>query len=274
MKNTIHMLSSVRDTICNSFIITTEDGKIIVIDGGYPFETDHFLENLKRITGSDKPHIDAWFLSHPHDDHVSVFLEIAENRSSEVEFDVVYLNFPSQGFLAREDESAEQTMKDFYRVLPHFADKMRILSGGDTLDIGAAHFTVLYSHDFEINRNVCNNASLVFRMDLGGRSVMFTGDCGVEAGRKVVRLWKDSGLLDCEICQMAHHGQNGCDRDFYEAVSPEICLWPTPTWLWNNDAGKGYNTHSWQTIVVQGWMNELGVRENYIMKDGTQVLEL
>jgi len=35
MKNAITMLTSVIDTICNSFIITTEDGGVIAIDGGY-----------------------------------------------------------------------------------------------------------------------------------------------------------------------------------------------------------------------------------------------
>lgn len=274
MNNTIHMLKSVTDTICNSFIITTEDGKTIVIDGGFPSETDHFLSSLQEITGATIPHIDAWFLTHPHDDHVSVFFEVMEHHADKVTLGTVYLNFPSQSFVAKQDASAAQTMADFYRLMPRFADKMRILSGGDILDIGAAHFHILYSHDFEITANVCNNTSLVFRMELGGKSVMFTGDCGVEAGHKVLRLWKDSGLLQCDYCQMAHHGQNGCDRAFYEAVSPKACIWCTPTWLWNNDAGKGYNTHTWQTIVVRGWMDELGVREHYVMKDGTQAIHL
>ena len=76
-KNTIHMLRSVTDTICDSFIITTGDGKVIAIDGGYKTETDNFIGYLKKVTGSEKPHIDVWFLSHPHDDHCQVFLEIA-----------------------------------------------------------------------------------------------------------------------------------------------------------------------------------------------------
>lgn len=274
MKNTIHMLKSVTDTICNSFIITTEDGKCIVIDGGFPSEAEYFLSYLKETAGTEKPHIDAWFLTHPHDDHVSVFYELIEHHADQFTLDTVYHHFPSQSFVAATDKSAEQTMADFYRLLPLFAGKMRILSGGDTLSIGAAHFRILYSHDFEITANVCNNTSLVFRMDLGGKSVMFTGDCGVEAGHKVLRLWKDSGLLRCDYCQMAHHGQNGCDRTFYEAVAPSACLWCTPTWLWNNDAGKGYNTHTWQTVVVRGWMEELGVKEHYVMKDGTQVITL
>ena len=142
------------------------------------------------------------------------------------------------------------------------------------MEIGDAKFLFLYSHDFEMNRNVCNNASLVFRMELGGKSVLFTGDCGVEAGQKILRLWKDTGLLHCDICQMAHHGQNGCDRAFYEAVSPTTCLWCTPEWLWNNDNGKGYNTHFWQTVVVRGWMDELGVKDHYVTMNGTQVVAL
>lgn len=273
MKNAIHMLKSVTDTICSSFIITTADGGLIVIDGGFREETEHFLEYLKKTAGSDKPHIDAWFLTHPHDDHVTVFFEVMKNHADELTVEKVYFNFPSELFLT-EDQSAVGTMHEFYKYLPLFADRICICSGGDSFDICGAHFDILYSHDFELKMNVCNNASLVFRMELGGKNVMFTGDCGVEAGRKILRLWKDSGLLDCDICQMAHHGQNGCDRDFYEAVSPEICLWPTPTWLWNNDAGKGYNTHSWQTVIVQGWMNELGVKTHYIAKDGDQIIEL
>ncbi len=274
MKNAIHMLTSTTGTQMNSFLITTASGKIIAIDGGFRADAPYFLGYLRSLTGMSVPHIDAWFLTHPHTDHVDAFFEIMEHHRNEVTVDAVYLNFPSEAFVAKEDASAVGTMRDFYRTLPLFADRVRICSGGDSLDIGEAHFDILYSHDFEMNRNVCNNASLVFRMELGDRSVMFTGDCGVEAGRKIVRLWKDSGLLKCDICQMAHHGQNGCDRDFYEAVAPEECLWCTPQWLWDNDAGKGYNTHFWKTVVVRGWMDEIGVKRHYVIKDGTQVCVL
>ncbi len=271
MKNEIHMLQSVVDTICNSFLITTEDGRIIAIDGGYQQETDHFLAYLKKLTGSGRPRIDAWFLTHPHDDHCNNFFEIVEHRPDEVDIGVVYLNFPSKGFFegtVGRDDSAAQTMEDFYRVLPLIADRVRILSGGDELDIGAAHIRVLYSQDFEFKG--CNNASLVFRMDLGGKSALFTGDAGVEAGEKIVRLWGDSGVLDCDICQMAHHGQNGCDRPFYEAVKPEICLWPTPSWLWTNNNGTG----PYRTLETRRWMEELGVKVNLVNKDGDQVLSM
>ena len=177
---------------------------------------------------------------------------------------------PMNEYLAAEDKSAAETMDLFYRTLPLFADKMRIVSGGDVLDVGAAKFYILYSPDPEFRHNRANNSSIIFRMELGGKSVMFTGDAGIEAGNKVLRLYGDSGLLKCDFCQMAHHGQNGCDRPFYEAVAPEVCLWPTPSWVWSNVNGTG----SLQTLVVRRWMEELGVKQNYVSKDGTQVIEL
>lgn len=267
MKNTIHMLKSVTDTICNSFMIRTQDNRLIVIDGGFYSEKEYFLSYLKKAAGTEHPHIDAWFLSHPHDDHIEVFLDIMENHSQEIDVDRIYLNFPSRDFFVGTDAAADRIVKEFYRLLPGFADKYRVVSGGDSFDIGAAHIKVLYSHDFEFKG--CNDTSIVFRMELGGKSILFTGDCGEEAGKKILRVWKDSGLLHCDICQMAHHGQDGCDRDFYEAVMPQTCLWCTPSWLWTNVDGTG----SFKTLIVRGWMEELGVKEHYVMKDGTQVIE-
>ncbi len=266
--NKIFMLKSVTDTICNSFIITTEDSKLLVIDGGYESEAPYFLKKLKEISGEDRPHIDAWFLTHPHSDHVNCFFDVTENHADEVDVEKIYFNFPSRGFFEGNDGSAVETMDDFYRVLPLVATKTRILCGGDILQIGSARFYILYSQDFEIKN--CNNSSLVFRMELGGKSIMFTGDSEEAAGEKILRLWKDSGLLDCDICQMSHHGQGGLSRKFYETVSPEICLWPTPSWLWTNRDGKG----PYKTLITRSWMEELGVKTHYVMKDGTQVVEL
>ena len=273
MQNAIHMLPSLTDSQINSFIITTRSKKIIAIDGGMRADAPHFLQYLRELTQAERPHIDVWILSHPHDDHIDAFMEIMANHSDALTVGEIRLNFPSREYVAP-DESAYQTMKEFYEVLPRFADKVRFCSAGDDWTVGEARFRFLYSPEADITTNHCNNASLVFRMDLGGKSALFTGDCGIEAGRKIVQRYRGSGLLKADICQMAHHGQCGCDRAFYEAVSPEICLWCTPLWLWNNDNGKGYNTHNRQTVIVRGWMDELGVKTHYKTADGIQICPL
>jgi hypothetical protein len=40
-------------------------------------------------------------------------------------------------------------------------------------------------------------------------------------------------------------------------------MWPTPLWLYNNDAGKGHNTHSWETVEIRRLMDELGIKKHF-----------
>ena len=52
MTNAIHMLKSVTNIQMNSFIITTESGKVIAIDGGQRANAAYFLEYLRELTGT------------------------------------------------------------------------------------------------------------------------------------------------------------------------------------------------------------------------------
>ena len=266
-QNAIHMLRSVTDTIGDSFIITTDDGKVIVIDGGYRTETAYFVEYLKAVTGQKKPHIDAWFLSHPHDDHCEVFLEVAEHRADEVTFDKVYANFPEDpAFYEGYDEWGVMIVSEYNRLRPTFADKTASLAEGDVFNVGSAKFTVFYT--FNPEWKVCNEASTIMRMDLAGTSVMFNGDAETNAGNYVVEKYGGTGLLHCDYCKMSHHGQNGVDRNFYEAVSPEVCLWPTPTWVYENTNGN------LKTFETRAWVEELGVTKEYKSFEGSVVIPM
>ena len=267
MQNAIHMLRSVTDTIGDSFIITTEDGKVMVVDGGHYSETPYFIEYLKAATGQKKPHIDAWFLSHPHDDHCEVFLEVAERYADVVTFDKVYANFPDASFYEGYDEWCVAVISEFDRLRPAFADKVVRLSEGDVFRVGAAKFTVFFAFDDEDWRDG-NSASTVMRMDLGGTSVMLTGDATQRVGDYVVDKYGDTGLLRCDYCKMAHHGQDGVGRNFYEAVSPEVCLWPTPTWVYENANGN------LTTFETREWVASLGVKKEYKSFEGTQVIPM
>ncbi len=265
-QNAIHMLKSVTDTIGDSFIITTEDGKVIVVDGGHRTETEYFIEYLKAATGQRKPHIDAWFLSHAHDDHCEVFLEVVENHGCEVSFDKVYANFPEASFYDGYDEWAFKVITDYCRLTPKFADKAASLTEGDVFNIGAAKFTVFYT--FNPAWRNCNEGSTIMRMDLGGTSVMFNGDAGENAGNYVVEKYGDSGVLHCDYCKMAHHGQDGVGQNFYEAVSPAVCLWPTPTWVYENSNGN------LKTFETRAWVDTLDVQKQYFSFEGSQVIRM
>ena len=279
MKNTIHMLCGGEgiheEDLLNSFIITTKGGATILIDGGHRFSAPRLIERLKEITGQEKPHIDGWFLTHLHEDHINAFLEIIENCSEQVDIEKIYYNMTTDiAIQMREGQNCVRTFLDFYRLLPKFKDISYVPVTGETIVIKDAVFEVLQTAGMQLKVNSCNNNSLVLKMKLGGKTAIFLGDCEVEAGNKLLEKYGANGVLKADICQMAHHGQCGCDKPVYRAISPEICFWNTPKYLWNNDWGnKGYNTFTFKTIIVQGWMKELGVKENYVIKDGDQKYE-
>ena len=93
------------------------------------------------------------------------------------------------------------------------------------------------------------------------RKVLFLEDLAVEGGRRLVADY--GARLQCDIVQMAHHGQDGVERAFYEVVRPKICLYNAPDWLWDcdNDGGKG--SGQWKTLETRRWMEELGAQANY-----------
>ena len=62
--------------------------------------------------------------------------------------------------------------------------------------------------------------------------------------------------------QMAHHGQDGVDRDFYNIVKPKICLYTAPLWLWDNNSGGGKGSGPWKTLETRRWMEELGAEQS------------
>lgn len=73
---------------------------------------------------------------------------------------------------------------------------------------------------------------------------------------------------------MAHHGQAGVSEEFYKAVDPKYCLWPTPDWLWENKRRCRQNSGPWKTIEVRAWMEDLGVETHYIAKDGLHRIDI
>ena len=266
MKNAIYMIAPVKNRQMNSLIVTTEEGGVIVIDGGWRIDAERLLAKLQEITGTDHPHIDAWILSHVHEDHIDAFMEAYDHHADKFSCDAVYYNFPSIQFVGRTEPSNLHTAEEFAATLPKFAGIARTVTEGDCYEIKGAKIEVLYSPDPAFTDNAINNASIILRLTLGKKTAMLLGDAGVESGNKL--LQKYGTALKSDYCQMAHHGQNGVTREVYEAIAPAECLWCTPDWLWNNDRGKGFNTHFFKTVIVRGWMDELGVQKNHVTKDG------
>lgn len=273
MKNRIQMLSHNGYWQMMSFIITTSDGKCIVVDGGYSDDADKLLSTLRRVTGSAKPHVDAWFLTHAHDDHINAFGALYESNAEDFTCGGVYYCFPSEQYIQKYEKGSEATLHRFNTLLPKFAHVAHTVSTGDVYCVGEAEFEILLTYDDTETQDVVNNSSTVMRMTLGGKTCLFLGDTGREQGARLLARYGKA--LKSDYCQMAHHGQDGAREDVYQAIAPQFCFWCAPEWLWNNDRhGTGYDTDIFETVRTREWMAKQAVKEHYVMLDRDIAVEL
>lgn len=262
------LLSNQSDSQMLSAILETKNGSLIVIDGGTEADASYLLQKIQEKGG----HVSAWLITHPHSDHVGAITKLL-NDGAPITIDGIYYNLTSiewyQTYESYRADMVAQFAGALGRVSP---EKLHgNVKSGDQIQVDDVTITVLNS-PYLIETNSINNSSVAYSLEVNGKHIVFLGDMGEEAGQRLMQEYQGR-TIECDIVQMAHHGQFGVSRDVYEALSPDICLWPTPGWLWNNDIGKGYNSGPWTTLITRSWMDQIGVKANYAIKDGDQVIQ-
>lgn len=273
---TLYMLTSQSKVQMMSFIIISND-HLIVIDGGNTCDAEYLCTYIKKLGGK----VDAWFLTHPHSDHIGALRSTLERFYDDIKIEGIYANFPPLDFInsSGDPDTKSDSVEKLYAMLYERGRSITTVHTGDTFEFGPdMKLTVLREPDLSLTENRINNASVVYRLDAcpqnkGGRSVIFLGDLGKEGGEHLLN-GTPKELLKADYVQTAHHGQQGVGKEVYDAIDPDYCLWCTPDWLWDNNAGRGYDTGPWKTIVTRGWLSDLGIRWHYVSKDGTHEVPL
>ena len=248
-------------------------GKTVVIDGGTFGDNRQLTELLLEVSDG---HVDAWFFTHPHHDHIGAFYKIIKHPGK-ITVNSIYHCFPPLDALKEHGSRYEGEIALWENLFSKFdgelADKIHLMNENENYKFGDVKISVLRIYNKEILENFVNNSSSVLRIDGEMASVLILGDLGREGGDDVIAKCNRETLF-ADYTQMAHHGQCGVDRDFYEYIQPKRCIWPSPDWLWDNDDGGGFDTGPWQTVRTREWVAELGVSEHIIEKDGTRIIEI
>lgn len=246
------------------YVMRTCTGQTVVFDGGWDKDAPYLIDLIKTECGGK---VDAWFLTHAHSDHCYALAEICKKYQDEIEIANVYYNFPSKEWLDETEKGSVGETDFIFEGLSHFKGPSRAPKVNEIFAFGPLTIKCLNDFDTSLTMNSINNSSICFRLDVAGKSILILGDLGVEGGKRLVEM-QGADVLNCDFCQMAHHGQNGVNREFYEIVKPSVCLWPTPKWLWHVDSGKGYGSGPWATLKTRAWMDELLAEQHFVMKDG------
>lgn len=269
------------------FVIVTDKNNCIIIDGGRPED----MPLLKKYVGGR--HISAWILTHPHSDHISGFIdEMKRNTCADFDIERICFNFPDFNELISHTEApdyeylvndSKEMLPEFESIIPLFFDKIYIPKQGDILTVDELKIEFLYTVHGYILANPMNDSSLVFKVTSPNKTVLFLGDLGPDGGDTLYR--ESRHKLKSDLVQMAHHGHMNVSMEVYAAIDPSACLWCCPDWLYAEEEVPVYlsdveklakmrRIRMYGTAVTRKWMDQLGVKNHYVTKDGTQEIEL
>ena len=209
------------------------DGSFVVIDGGMSNhgEADQLYNHLiSKLPEGEKPVIAFWILTHHHPDHVNCFKDFADKYLDKVDVEALVYNNPSYDkskrtgeYLIGEYTLIEQAVEKFPETT-----KLYMPHTGDVYHIRNAVFECLWCQDGLTGDSMSNtnNTSVVFRMTLGKRKVMWMGDASAKATRFMIPAYGFE--LAADTVQIAHHGYGDPDWAVYYYMRPKEALWPVP----------------------------------------------
>jgi len=241
------------------YILRADDGNVIVVDGGGELAAPYLESYLKQFGGT----VHTWIFTHPHSDHIGAFLEIIDKNSINIER-ILYVPL-DEAWVQKNEPKTAALLRRYNQALNMSKAEKVMVALGDTFNLGeGVHMQALGDRNESLVKNAVNNSSLVFKITSKSKSILFLGDLGAEGGLEVLKN-NPRDQLKADYVQMAHHGQVGVDLEFYRAVGAEYALWPTPKWLWENRADdKGVNSGNYKINEVRKWMQDLGVKNNYV----------
>ncbi|MBO5270618.1 MAG: MBL fold metallo-hydrolase [Clostridia bacterium] len=213
------------------YILVTENGKLVVIDGGCPNDAEDFLALLEAYAGGEKPVVELWIITHPHSDHHGVLDRIAKTPEllSRLSVKEILYRFPNEFVERGGAMSNVQANANMETILSLTGAKAHLPELDEKLTVDGMEFHFLYyAYDCRIINNLgnCNVVSLIFTVQAKNKKIIFTGDANKRNLQVVTWLYRKQ--LKCDILQMPHHAL--CDTGllaFYKEVNADILLEPT-----------------------------------------------
>lgn len=199
----------------DSMILTSPEGKVMVLDAGHPLSSTYVTDALDAMGVT---RIDYLVASHPHIDHIGSFTTLMDRY----EIGTVY----TSGV----DYSSSSYYRAYMDAIAQKGIEHVTLAEGDVLEFGDSVRIDVYNPiagavptEAE-ERNLTefiNNQSLALKLTYGESTIMLAGDLYTGGEKAVVARWGEA--LDCDVMKANHHGANtSSSKVWRDAVSPSI----------------------------------------------------
>ena len=215
------------------YTIYNEEKGLIVVDGGWTDDAANVREVMDELGG----HIDAWILTHPHQDHIGAF-NLLYNELEGITVDKIYtvkMATPEECMEVAPWDSTD-AYNDFLAL--NIAD-ITYVYPDDQFDICGLKFEILSTYDEnvkDLSNDYLNDGSMMFKVTNTNESMLFCADVRINMSNFLVD--KYGTTLKADYLQMAHHGYGGLSDEFYSLVNPKVAFFDAPDWLMYDETGK------------------------------------
>lgn len=202
----------------NSFIFQLKDGSFIVNDGGDEDDLPYLLDYLESLTpDGQKPVIEAWVVTHSHQDHMGVFVAFTKNATWANRIRVENVYFTEASTVAHEMTNASISALTFYsKSIPTTfknsegkAPNVYRMRQGERYYFNDITMDVVYEQSILSHEDwkTWNATSTALMYTVEGQKVFLTADIDYECQMRMLDIFPDE-YFDIAVYQTPHHGGN------------------------------------------------------------------
>lgn len=262
----------------NSYIIQLKNGHFILNDGGNETELPYLLDYLESLVPEgEKPVIDAWFITHSHQDHMGILKGFKNEQRyvNRVYVDSIYFNAPSneaqKAFDAYDNTKLLTALCTSASIYLKSSDgttpKIYRTRMGEKYFFNDITVDVIYSQELlnYTEWKTWNASSTVLVYNIEEQKALFSADADWECQLTYMNVF-DSSYFNLHVYQAPHHGKNVFNEFANYCSSIRTVIYPTYV-LGSNSSENSNMGRTTQNIYLQSLATE-----SLTYGDGTKVL--
>lgn len=222
-----------RDINSSFYTIYNPAKGLIVVDGGWSEDAPYVRQVIETQGGK----VDAWILTHPHQDHIGAFSEIYRDPQGIKIKDIYTAEMASpEACKKRASWDSVDAYNDFLELK---VPDLNYVHAGDVLNLCGLEVNIFSAYgDYveELSKDYLNDGSIMFQVEGKKESFLFCADVGKSVSDYLVQKWGEN--LKSDYLQMGHHGFGGPKDDFYRLVQPRMAFFDAPDWMMEDTTGK------------------------------------